>query len=162
MGAVGGNAMKKWTMRIIQVFLLVNLLCMSLSSIQAVDNEPPEITLVNPTPGYFHFSGMKLFQTRLDLIGDTMGFGGFRVRPVQAEITDNEDDAEDIEVTLYIDGEVERIMNYNEETEVFEGQWIGIGLGTFTMNITAVDSNNNTASYELDVWYFCFVPELQS
>jgi len=140
------------------------LMClMSFAHSQAVvldENTPPEITLVNPEIGYFHFSGIKLFQTRLDLIADTMGFGGFRVRPVQAEITDDQDDPEDINVTLYVDGEVERIMEYNEETECFEGQWIGPGLGTFTMNITAEDTNGSSTSEEWDIWYFCFVPEL--
>jgi hypothetical protein len=140
------------------------LLCFfSLAQSQAVvleDTTAPEITLVNPEIGYFHFSGIKLFQTRLDVVGDTMGFGGFRVRPVQAEIDDDVDPVENLTVTLYVDGEEERVMEYNAETEYFEGQWIGIGLGISTMNITAEDSSGNIASEEWDIWYFCFVPEL--
>jgi len=110
--------------------------------------------------GYFHFSGIKLFQTRLNLIADTMGFGGFRIRPVQADISDNTDDPADLNVTLYVDGDVERVMQYNDDTELFEGKWIGPALGTYVMNITAEDSSGNKAYKEMTVWYFCFIPEI--
>lgn len=122
-------------------------------------DDPPEIDIKNPTKGYFHFSGIRLFATYLDLIYDTMGFGGFRVRPVQARITDDNDDPEDLIVTLYANDVKERDMIYNSETGFFEGQWIGPDLGIFTMKITAEDSFGNIGIAEMDVWYFCFVPE---
>lgn len=123
------------------------------------DSTPPEITIVNPVEGYFHFSGIPLFETSTDIIGDTMGFGGFRVRPVQATITDNIDGPEGITVTLYANDIKERNMTYNSETELFEGKWIGPDLGTFTMKIVAEDSSGNVAETSMTVWYFCFVPE---
>jgi len=55
------------------------------------DNTPPTVTIVNPTKGYFHFSGIKLFPTIFYLISDTMGFGGFRLRPVQVKVEDDTD-----------------------------------------------------------------------
>jgi len=123
------------------------------------DITPPEITIVNPVEGYFHFSGIKLFETPLDIIGDTMGFGGFRVKPVQATITDDMDDSADINVVLYADDVKERDMSYNSNNELFEGQWIGPALGTFTMKIIAEDTSGNSAEETMTVWYFCFVPE---
>jgi len=123
------------------------------------DNNPPEITIINPVQGYFHFSGIKLFKTPLDLIGDTMGFGGFRIRPVQATIIDDVDGPEDITVVLYANDLKERDMVYNSGNDLFEGKWIGPDLGTFTMKIIAEDSSDNSAEESMTVWYFCFVPE---
>jgi len=123
------------------------------------DNNPPEITIINPVQGYFHFSGIKLFKTPLDLIGDTMGFGGFRIRPVQATIIDDVDGPEDITVVLYANDLKERDMVYNSGNDLFEGKWIGPDLGTFTMKIIAEDSSGNSAEESMTVWYFCFVPE---
>lgn len=123
------------------------------------DSNPPEITIINPTQGYFHFSGIKLFKTPLDLVGDTMGFGGFRVRPVQATIIDDVDGPENITAVLYANDIKERDMVYNSENDLFEGQWIGPDLGTFSMNITAEDSSGNIAQESMTVWYFCFIPE---
>ena len=124
------------------------------------DDMAPEITIENPVEGYFHFSGIQLFKTPLDLIGDTMGFGGFRVKPVQATITDDLDDSEDITAVLYVDDVKERDMTFNSETGLFEGKWIGPALGTYTMKIVAEDSSENTAEATMTVWYFCFVPEV--
>jgi len=123
------------------------------------DTTPPEITIINPVEGYFHFSGIQLFETPLDLIGDTMGFGGFRVRPVQATITDDNDGPEEITAILYADDIKERDMVYNNENNLFEGKWIGPDLGTFTMKIVAEDSSGNDSEKFMTVWYFCFVPE---
>jgi len=146
--------------------LILFLLILSTLSIPSIlgtnimqDTTPPEITILNPVEGYFHFSGIKLFETPFDLIGNTMGFGGFRVRPVQATITDDIDSPEDITAILYANDVKERNMVYNEENDLFEGKWIGPDLGTFTMNIIAEDSTGNIAEKSMTVWYFCFVPE---
>lgn len=66
------------------------------------DNTPPTIDIVNPTEGYFHFSGIKLFPTQLDIVADTRGLGGFRVKPVQVQVTDNADAPQDISVYMYV------------------------------------------------------------
>jgi len=39
-------------------------------------DDPPIVEIKNPTKGYFHFSGIRLFATYLDVVYDTMGFGG--------------------------------------------------------------------------------------
>ncbi len=124
-----------------------------------LDEEPPVITLVNPAVGYFHFSGIKLFPTMLNLVYDTMGFGGFRLRPVQVQVTDNVDPAENLTVYMYVYDNEQGAMAYNPQSDLFERKWIGPDLGVFTMNITAADTAGNVGTFTLDVWYFCFVPE---
>ena len=41
-----------------------------------IDNTPPVVSIVNPTEGYFHFSGVKLFPTVFDIIFDTPNLNG--------------------------------------------------------------------------------------
>jgi hypothetical protein len=124
-----------------------------------VEDEPPVIEIVNPTEGYFHFSGIKLFPTMLNLVADTMGFGGFRLRPVQVNVTDDIDSPEDIHVYMYVYEDEQGNMTYNSDNGLFERKWIGPDLGDFVLNISAEDSTGNIASMEMDVWYFCFIPE---
>lgn len=141
------------------VLISSSLLIPGMTAIVQNDTTSPEITIENPTEGYFHFSGIKLFETPFNIIGDTMGFGGFRVRPVQATITDDIDQPEELTVQLFADDVKERDMMYNSENGLFEGKWIGPALGTFTMKIVAEDSSDNSAEETMIVWYFCFVPE---
>ena len=122
-------------------------------------DDPPLVEIKNPTKGYFHFSGIRLFATYLDIIYDTMGFGGFRVRPVQVLTEDDVDESEDIIVKIYIDDEIRDTAVYNPENGYHELQWIGPRLGVFTLKATAEDTQGNIASAEMDVWYFCFIPE---
>lgn len=123
------------------------------------DNTPPTIEIINPTEGYFHFSGIKLFPTQLDIVADTLGFGGFRVKPVQVQVTDNADAPQDISVYMYVYEDEQGPMDYNSNNNLHERKWIGPDLGVFTLNITAEDTSNNVESIEMEVWYFCFVPE---
>ena len=124
-----------------------------------LDTTPPTIEIINPTEGYFHFSGIRLFPTQLDIVADTMGFGGFRVRPVQVRVTDDVDSGEDISVYMFVYEDEQGVMNYNSNTNLYERKWIGPDLGVFTLSITAEDTSNNSNSVEMEVWYFCFVPE---
>jgi hypothetical protein len=123
------------------------------------DDTPPTITIVNPTEGYFHFSGIKLFPTILNIIDDTMGFGGFRVRPVQVSVEDDTDPPEDISVYMYVKEDEQGEMIWNSKKSLFERKWIGPDLGVFTLNITAEDTSGNIGYTEMNVWYFCFIPE---
>jgi len=122
-------------------------------------DDPPTVEIKNPTKGYFHFSGIRLFATYLDIIYDTMGFGGFRVKPVQVYAEDDLDVSEDIIVNIYIDDELRDTALYNSKNGFHELKWTGPRLGLFTLKATAEDTQGNIASTEMDVWYFCFVPE---
>jgi len=122
-------------------------------------DDPPIIEIKNPTKGYFHFSGIRLFATYFDIIYDTMGFGGFRVKPVQVYAEDDIDVSEDLIVNIYIDDELRDTALYNSKNGFHELKWTGPRLGVFTLKATAEDTQGNIASTEMDVWYFCFVPE---
>jgi len=124
-----------------------------------LDTTPPAIEIINPTEGYFHFSGIRLFPTQLNIVADTMGFGGFRVKPVQVRVTDDIDSGEDIFVYMYVYEDEQGVMNYNSNINLYERKWIGPDLGVFTLTITAEDTSNNSNSAEMEVWYFCFIPE---
>jgi hypothetical protein len=140
--------------------LIMSLLLVLPAVCNAEENdEAPEVTIENPTEGYFHFSGIKLFKTPLDVIGDTMGFGGFRLRPIKVTVEDDIDESKDLVVTMFVDDEEKGPMNWNEEEELFELKWIGPALGTFTLTIEAEDSSENVGTAEMEVWYFCFIPE---
>jgi len=122
-------------------------------------DDPPTIEIKNPTKGYFHFSGIRLFATYFDIIYDTMGFGGFRVKPVQVYAEDDLDLSENIIVNIYIDDELRDTALYNPNNGFHELKWTGPRLGVFTLKATAEDTQGNIASTQMDVWYFCFVPE---
>ena len=150
---------KQFIMIILLITLITITIPISIGNNIIQDTNPPEITIINPVEGYFHFSGIQLFKTPFDLIGDTMVFGGFRVRPVQATIIDDIDGPEEITAILYANDIKERDMEYTGENDLFQGKWIGPDLGTFTMKIVAEDSSGNIAEESITVWYFCFVPE---
>lgn len=134
-------------------------LMQSIEQPMGLEDQPPIIEIVNPTEGYFHFSGIKLFPTILNLVGDTMGFGGFRLRPVQVQVSDDIDAPEDLLVYMYVYDNEQGNMTWNSDSGLHERKWIGPDLGTFTMNISAQDSSGNIAYKEMTVWYFCFIPE---
>jgi hypothetical protein len=60
---------------------------------------------------------------------------------------------------MYVYEDEQGPMNYNSNTNLHERKWIGPDLGVFTLNITADDTSNNSNSVEMEVWYFCFIPE---
>ena len=125
-----------------------------------IDNIPPVVKIVNPTEGYLHFSGIKLSPTFLNLIADTMGFGGFRVRPLQVKVEDDVDAAKDISVYMYVKEDEQGEMTWDSDKNLFERKWIGPDLGFYTLNITAEDTSGNLGYAEMEVWYFCFIPEV--
>ena len=99
-----------------------------------LDTMPPTIEIINPTEGYFHFSGIRLFPTQLDIVADTMGFGGFRVRPVQVRVTDDVDAGEDISRL--------RIDVFSHNTEIVRSAASDI-YETVLTEFDIVDLNNN-------------------
>jgi len=135
------------------------LITRSITVSDPMQDDPPVVEIKNPTKGYFHFSGIRLFATYLDLIYDTMGFGGFRLRPVQIFTDDDIDNSEDLIVKIYIDDELRDTAIYNPDNGLHELKWTGPRLGVFTLKATAEDSQGNIGSTEMDVWYFCFIPE---
>lgn len=122
-------------------------------------DEAPVVTIQNPTQGYFHFSGIRLFATYLNILDNTVGFGGFRIRPVQILAQDDVDESEDLIVRIYINDNLRGVAVYNPNNGYHELQWVGPGLGVYSLKVTAEDSQGNIGTAEMDVWYFCFIPE---
>jgi len=123
----------------------------------AADN-PPIVQIFNPTKGYFHFSGIRLFPTFIGILSDTMGFGGFRLRPLQIYTSDDKDEKNEIEVSVFINNEKLGDADYNPSSGYHEIKWTGPNLGTFSLKVIAEDTSENTAETSMDVWYFCFIP----
>lgn len=123
----------------------------------SIDN-PPVVEFKNPAAGYFHFSGIRLFPTPLDLIADTMGFGGFRLRPLQIYTSDDKDENSELNVSVFIDDEKLGDAIYNSDTGYHEIKWTGPKLGTFNLKAVAEDTSENVGEVEMEVWYFCFIP----
>ncbi|KYK22908.1 hypothetical protein AYK21_03360 [Thermoplasmatales archaeon SG8-52-2] len=156
---MGGVKIKK--PKILGIIIMIIFILSTVPIVQSgnSDDDPPVVTIVNPTKGYFHFSGIKLVPTIINIVADTMGFGGFRVRPVRVQVEDDVDPPEDISVYMYVKEDEQGIMTYNNDSNLFERKWIGPDLGVYILNITAEDSGGNIGSTEMEVWYFCFIPE---
>jgi desulfoferrodoxin (superoxide reductase-like protein) len=121
-------------------------------------DNPPVVQIKNPTAGYFHFSGIRLFPTPLDFIADTMGFGGFRLRPLQIFTSDDNDEKSDIKVSVFINEEKLGDAEYNPDSDYHEIKWTGPALGKFDLKAIAEDTAQNTNEISMEVWYFCFIP----
>jgi len=122
------------------------------------ENKPPRVEIINPREGYFHFSGIPLLPTRFDLIADTLSIGGFRLRPIRINATDDIDESEDLLVKVYLNGEQRGNATWNAETGYHEWKWTGWALGTYALNVTAEDTGNEIGTATIDVWNFCFLP----
>ncbi len=123
------------------------------------DNIPPVIKIINPTKGYFHFSGIKMFPTFLRMMSDTIGFGGFRLRPIQVQVQDNIDSPEYLNVYMFVKEDEQGEMTWNSTKNLFERKWIGSDIGVYKLNITAEDTSGNIGYTTIELWYLCFIPE---
>ena len=123
-----------------------------------IEDQPPELNIINPKEGYIHFSGIPLVQTPFNLLADTLSVGGFRLNPVIINATDDIDNSEDLIVNVYLNDEFQEEATYCCDWRLHEWFWTGWALGTYSLKITAEDLNGNTNSIEIDVWNFCFIP----
>ena len=149
---------KHWLIAILLIGTAFCSLNASANMTKQLDNEAPTVEIHNPSEGYFHFSGIKLFPTIMNIFGDTMGFGGFRLRPIQINASDNIDEKTDLSVSVYIDDEELGDAEYNEESGFHEIKWTGPDLGMRELKVVVEDTSENTAEVKMDVWYFCFIP----
>lgn len=149
---------KHWLIAILLIgaaFCSINAIA---NTTETSEDYPPFLEIHNPTEGYFHFSGIKLFPTSSDIIADTMGFGGFRLRPIQINATDDNDEKNELIVSVYIDDEKLGDAEYNAESGFHEIKWTGPALGIFDLKVIAKDTAENIAQQNMEVWYFCFIP----
>ena len=118
----------------------------------------PEVRIVNPREGYFHFSGVPLFKNIFHFFADTANIGGFRLRPIQVNGTNGGPDGDPLMVRLFINGEDKGAGTWNPETEYYEWQWTGWALGTYLLEVWAEDQYGYVTFDEISVWNFCFIP----
>ncbi|MGC9307383.1 MAG: hypothetical protein ACP5FL_01245 [Thermoplasmatota archaeon] len=121
------------------------------------DTTPPEVTIVNPREGYLHFGGESLIALPAPL--PTMLPGSFLFNTGKAMVTDNVDVREEIEVTVYLDGEQRATAQYSPCSRYYEWGLLGRGIGSMTLRVEARDSSGNVGSAEMPVWYFCLLPQ---
>jgi hypothetical protein len=130
-----------------------------LIKVSPFENQRPSVEIVNPNEGYFHFSGIPLFPTVLNLLADTASFGGFRLRPIQVNATDVDGELEELMVTLLINDEDKGYGIWNSETRYYEWKWTGWALDTYRLKVRAKDVYGGESDPAiLDVWNFCFIP----
>jgi len=143
---------------IIAILTIALLVLSSSVVIGGIRNEPPEkeiIEIVNPREGYFHFSGIPLFPTVLNLFDDTVSFGGFGLRPIQVD-TGGGPDSETIMVELFINGEYKGYGTLNPETWYHEWEWTERAFGTYAFQLIAVDMYGAVVDWAyFEVWNFC-------
>jgi len=118
---------------------------------------PPNVEIINPKEGYFHFLGLPLIKTPFNVISDTVSFGGFRFRPVIINATDNEDDNENLTVRIFIDGKEKGIATYCCDWKLYEWFWTGFSFGKYFLKVEVEDSFGNKINRETKVWNFCII-----
>jgi hypothetical protein len=126
--------------------------------VEMIYNQPPSVEIINPREGYVHFSGIPLIPTPFNLISDTMSLGGFRLRPVIINATDDFDESEDLIVNVYLNGEYQGNASYCCDWRKHEWFWTGWALGNYILKITVEDSQGEIVRAEMKVFNFCFLP----
>ena len=126
------------------------------------DNHPPdapkipEAKIINPKEGYFHYSGIPLFPTILNILADTVSFGEFRQRPIQAFVT-ADCSGFDIEAWLYINDEYRGFGELDYVSGFFEWEWTDKTFGSYNLRVKARDIYGVESNWtSLDVWSFCW------
>lgn len=114
------------------------------------DIEPPTLKLINPKANRVHLRGIPLLPSNQIIV-----IGGFSCKPIQVEVSDNEDEIEDIAVSITIDDRIDTRLELNRFKDLYELKWNGFGIKSFTMNITAIDMTGNKASIEIPFLYIC-------
>jgi hypothetical protein len=148
---------KSLTMGVIVLFVGTKFVISISGDIEKINkNQQLSIEIMNPRVGYVHFSGIPLFPTVLNLLSDTISFGGFRFRPIQVSGVDEGFEGDYLLVRLYINNEDKGLGTWNPETEYYEWQWIGQAYGIYNLNIIAIDPDGYTAHAYMSVWNLCF------
>ena len=123
-----------------------------------IKNEPPTIEIINPKEYYLHLFGIPLLPIILIAIADCISLGGFKLRPVIINATDDIDNSEDLIVKVYLNGEEQGNASYCCDWRLHEWFWTGRANGIYTLTITAEDSFGAIGSDEIWVRNLCFLP----
>lgn len=121
----------------------------------STDDQPPEISIVNPIDEYIHVRGIPLFKKSVNDAFSSIVIGGFKAKPIQVMIADNIDDPEDVNVYLSFKNKQSEEMIFNSLKNMFELHLSGFGFGTYPLEITAIDRSGNKNSILKEISYFC-------
>jgi hypothetical protein len=122
------------------------------------ENQSLSVEIVNPREGYVHFSGIPLFPTILNLLADTVSFGGFRLRPIQVNATGGGPNGDYLYVWLFINDQDKGLGTWNPETGYYEWQWTGKSYGVYSLTVIAKDIFGAEDHAYMNVWNLCFIP----
>jgi len=122
-----------------------------------IKNQPPKINIINPKEYYVHLSGIPLFPIILIPIIDCISIGGFKLRPVIINATDDFDNSSDLIVKVYLDGEEKGNASYCCDWKLHEWFWTGRAHGIYNLTITGEDSSGAIGSDGIWVRNLCFV-----
>ena len=126
--------------------------------VEMIYNQPPSVEIVNPKKGYFHFSGIPLFSTYFIEIFDAMSIGGFRLKPIIINATDDFDNSEDLIVNVYLNGEYKGNASYCCDWRKHEYFWTGWAFGIYNLTINVEDTFGLINTNEMIVLNFCLLP----
>jgi Fe-S cluster biogenesis protein NfuA len=121
-------------------------------------NMPPIVEIINPTEGYYHFRGNPVFPTIVNIPADTVSIGGFRYQPIIINASDDFDNASDLIVKIFLDGELQGDASYCCDWKLFEWFWTGFAIGKYQLMVTAEDSFGAVSSDTLEIWNLCVLP----
>jgi hypothetical protein len=88
---------------------------------------------------------------------DCIAFGGFKLRPVIINATDDIDNSSDLLVKVYLDGEYKGNASYCGDWKLHEWFWTGPAQGVYTLAITGEDSFGAIGSDEMRIRNLCFI-----
>ncbi len=121
------------------------------------DTTPPNVTIVNPRAGYLHIGGKPLMELPSSM--STLLPGSFLFSRGKALVTDNVDAPDDLQVTVYLDGEQRAIAEWSPCSRYHEWGVLGRHVGPTTLRVAATDSSGNVGSAEMPVWYVCLLQQ---
>jgi parallel beta-helix repeat protein len=117
-------------------------------------NNPPNVEIINPKIDYFHLSGIPLFKVPFNLKNDAINIGGFRLRPIIINATDDKDNSENLTVKVYLNSIEQGEAIYCCDWKLHEWYWTNNAIGTYNLTITAEDSSGLKNSVRIYVWNF--------
>ena len=111
---------------------------------------PPEIEFINPQFGYIHLFGNPLFPTPFNIIVDTISIGGFKAKPIQINVTDD-----NLSAILSINDVDQGHGTWNPKTGYYEWYWTERAFGTHIFEAKVIDPYGIGDIATIKVWCFC-------
>ncbi len=122
-----------------------------------MENEPPIVEIINPKPYYIHLFGIPLIPIILIPTIDCISFGGFKLRPIIINATDDIDNSSYLIVKVYLNGEYKGNASYCCDWKLHEWFWTGPAQGVYNLTITGEDSLGAIGSDRMLIRNLCLI-----